>query len=113
MEESNYWTRSAHGNDNLVAGPSRRRANASRISWACRSSNAAIAEPVREVLLAPATVLFGRVERAVGRIVHDGLVDLDKGVPHSLLERALAYARDEGVSLVAAPFTSNVISSAS
>src|SRR5262245_41746713 len=57
-----------------------RREKESRISVAWRYSNAAITEPVRQILLAPAPVGSGRVEGAERRIVQDRLVGVNEGV---------------------------------
>src|SRR6266404_6894418 len=65
------------------------RLKASRISWACLYSNAAISEPIGQVLLAPLPVRFHRVKGAKRRIVENRFISADKRVAHTLLQRSL------------------------
>ena len=59
---------------------------ASRISSACRYSNAAIAKPVWKVFLAPPPILGGRVECSEGGVVKDRLMGVNKRIFHALPE---------------------------
>src|SRR5437879_3402262 len=63
------------------------RSKTSRISSAWRYSNAAITQPGRQVLFAPAPVLFHRVEGPVGHIVQDRLVGANERVAEPRLQR--------------------------
>src|SRR5216117_3044542 len=65
------------------------RAKASRISSAWRYSNAAIAEPRGQMLLAPLAVRRHRVERAERPLVEAGLFGMDECVPHAQRQRPL------------------------
>src|SRR5450759_5244615 len=64
------------------------RENASRISSACRYSNAPIPEPIRQVLFAPAPIPFHRVEGAKRGVIENWPVRLDEGIPKPGLQRA-------------------------
>ena len=64
------------------------RRNASLISSAWRYVNAAISEPLREIVLAPAPVLFHRVERPIPGVVENRLVGMDECVPPAHGERS-------------------------
>src|SRR5947207_15822032 len=66
-----------------------RRLKTSRISSACRYSNAAISQPVRQVSFAPQTILFHRVEGTVRLVVQHRLMRVDKCVAQTLFERSL------------------------
>src|SRR5690349_6231393 len=64
------------------------RANASRISSACRYSNAAIAQPLWKVCFAPSAIVFHGVEDAIRCVVQHRFVGLDERVSSTLLQRA-------------------------
>src|SRR5436305_3932543 len=63
------------------------RASASRISSACRYSNAAIPQPDGQVLLAPLSVLGHGPEGSVGGVVENRFVGADEGVPEAERQR--------------------------
>src|SRR5438876_23403 len=60
----------------------------SRISCACRYSNAAIAQPVWQVLLTPAPVIGRRVEGPERRVVHDRFVGANERVAEARFHRS-------------------------
>src|SRR5439155_23074717 len=60
----------------------------SRISCACRYSNAAIAQPVRQVLLTPAPVIGRRVEGPERRVVHNRFMGVNERVAKAHFQRS-------------------------
>src|SRR5260221_7580306 len=72
----------------------------SRISCACRYSNAAIAQPIGQVLLAPAPVVLGRVKGAERSVVQHRLLRVDEGVTEASFQwpprRALPFPETLG-----------------
>ena len=64
------------------------RRNASLISSAWRYVNAAISEPLGEIVLAPAPILFHRVERPIPGVVENRLAGMDECVPPAHGERS-------------------------
>jgi len=69
-----------------------KRSQASRVFSVYQTSNAAIAQPGWEVLLAPLAVLRHRFERAVRSIVEDRLISLDECVADALASGRRAAA---------------------
>jgi len=66
-----------------------RRAKASRISSACRHSNAAIAQPAGKRGLAPRPIVCHPVEGPERFVIQHGPVGLDEGVAHTKPQRPL------------------------
>src|SRR3954469_12941657 len=75
------------------------RAKAPRIPSACRYSNAPISQPVRQVLLAPAAVVGGRVEGAKRLVVQDRLVGVEEGVAKADPKRSACSGLEFGQPL--------------